>query len=89
MSKNSEIPCSACHNWDAKTKSLSCNPYKCQQLSEWFFGYKFSILLKNSKNAGVKPLVIVYLTDQMPEGLATNLFRHSIRRGSSLNKSFI
>ena len=35
MSKNSEIPCSACHKWDATTKVFSCNPHKCQQLSEW------------------------------------------------------
>jgi hypothetical protein len=39
MSKNSEIPCSACHKWNATAKSFSCNPHQCQQLSEWFIVY--------------------------------------------------
>jgi len=39
MSKNSKIPCSACHKWDAMAKSFSCNPYQCQQLSEWLIVY--------------------------------------------------
>ncbi|MGD0643498.1 MAG: hypothetical protein ABSA75_01175 [Candidatus Bathyarchaeia archaeon] len=39
MSNNSEIPCSACHNWDATAKSFSCNPDKCQKLSEWLLAH--------------------------------------------------
>jgi len=39
MSCNSEIPCSACRKWDSKAKSFSCNPYQCQQLSEWLIVY--------------------------------------------------
>jgi len=35
MGNNSEIPCSACHQWNAKAKSFSCNPNKCKKLSEW------------------------------------------------------
>ncbi|MGD0996186.1 MAG: hypothetical protein ABR909_11765 [Candidatus Bathyarchaeia archaeon] len=37
MSNNSEIPCSACHKWDATAKSFSCNPGECRKLSEWLF----------------------------------------------------
>ena len=39
MNNNSEIPCSFCLKWDAKAKSLSCNPDKCKMLSEWLFSH--------------------------------------------------
>jgi hypothetical protein len=39
MSNNSEIPCSACHKWDAKAKSFSCKPNECRKLSEWLFDH--------------------------------------------------
>ena len=39
MSKDSEIPCSSCNKWNQKTNSFSCNPHKCQQLSEWLITY--------------------------------------------------
>jgi hypothetical protein len=39
MSNNSEIPCSACHLWNQEAKNFSCNPHKCQKLSEWLFDH--------------------------------------------------
>jgi len=39
MARNSEIPCSACHKWNAQAKSFSCNPHECKQLSEWLFAH--------------------------------------------------
>jgi len=39
MSNNSEIPCSFCRKWDSKAHSFSCNPNKCDKLSEWLFDH--------------------------------------------------
>jgi hypothetical protein len=39
MSANSEIPCSLCHKWSAEAQSFSCNPNKCQKLSEWLYDH--------------------------------------------------
>jgi hypothetical protein len=39
MSDNSEIPCSTCHKWNAEQKEFSCNPSKCEKLSEWLFDH--------------------------------------------------
>ncbi|HYA77138.1 MAG TPA: hypothetical protein VEF91_00315 [Verrucomicrobiae bacterium] len=39
MSDDSEIPCSACHKWDAAAKSFSCNPHECRKLSEWLLNH--------------------------------------------------
>ncbi len=34
MSKD-EIPCSNCAKWNPKVKNFSCNPNKCERLSDW------------------------------------------------------
>jgi hypothetical protein len=39
MSDNNEIPCSTCHKWKAAEKTFSCNPSKCEKLSEWLFDH--------------------------------------------------
>jgi hypothetical protein len=39
MSNNSKIPCSMCHKWNVEAKSFSCNPNKCQKLSEWLYDH--------------------------------------------------
>jgi len=39
MSTKSEIPCSNCHLWNAEKKRFSCNPDKCEKLSEWLLDH--------------------------------------------------
>jgi len=58
MSCNSEIPCSACHKWDAKAKSFSCNPHECRKLSEWLFNHT-QIELAETMQLAVVPIQYV------------------------------
>jgi len=39
MSNISEIPCTNCHQWNAKKKIFTCNPDKCVKLSEWLLDH--------------------------------------------------
>ena len=39
MSDNSDIPCSVCRKWNADQKAFSCNPSKCEKLSEWLLDH--------------------------------------------------
>ena len=49
MSQNSEIPCGACQKWNAKVKSFSCKPNKCQKLSEWLLDHSKIDITENSQ----------------------------------------
>ena len=59
MSCNSEIPCSACRKWDSKAKSFSCNPYQCQQLTQWLIVYTKIELMENLHVAAAQIQYIV------------------------------
>jgi hypothetical protein len=58
MNKNSEIPCSLCNKRDPKARSFSCNPEKCQQLSEWLFEHAE---IGQAENKRVSALTIRYM----------------------------
>ena len=47
MESDAEIPCSTCPLWHPEEKSFSCNPNKCEKLSNW--------LLKHAKESASKP----------------------------------
>jgi len=60
MSNNSEIPCSFCHKWNLEARSFSCNPYKCQKLSEWLLKYT-KITPIEFKTVSELPLPVQYI----------------------------
>lgn len=39
METKEEIPCSMCKLWHSEKKEFSCEPQKCDKLTEWLLKY--------------------------------------------------
>lgn len=47
MKIKAEIPCATCSLWNPKEKRFSCDPNRCEKLSNW--------LLKHARDNTVEP----------------------------------
>ncbi|HTY74834.1 MAG TPA: hypothetical protein VMD05_04630 [Candidatus Nanoarchaeia archaeon] len=61
MSSNSEIPCKNCRLWNPEKTSFSCNPDKCEKLSDWLLDHASLGNTEDQNNIVINPEPIQYI----------------------------